>query len=239
MADRNKRIFISDIHMGDKRSTDDPNHYGWFKNNVNLLANFLNDQLNATDVKELVILGDLFDEWVIPIEDNPLTNFADICSNPVNKPVIDRLKTLATNPDIKLSYVTGNHDMGMDTAGIAANKEFIEKTTFPGIRYICNSYEPWGVCNVGILAAEHGNHYCLFNAPDKLTAKNTFLPIGYFISRIVAHKVKNTGNPEDYHDIIAKFFNKYFKQPDFIEDLFFAVAEDAGLTPGDGINLNG
>src|SRR5208337_3363324 len=72
-----------------------------------------------------------------------------------------------------------------------------------------------------------------------LTAKNTFLPIGYFISRIVAHKVKNTGNPEDYHDIIAKFFNKYFKQPDFIEDLFFAVAEDAGLTPGDGINLNG
>jgi hypothetical protein len=31
MEARTKRIFISDIHMGDDRSMNPPNPYGWFK----------------------------------------------------------------------------------------------------------------------------------------------------------------------------------------------------------------
>ena len=78
MANRTKRIFISDIHMGDERSINDPNHYGWFKNNIPVLTQFLDDQLNAPDVKEVIILGDLFDTWVIPVDYSALITFDNV-----------------------------------------------------------------------------------------------------------------------------------------------------------------
>ncbi|MGD1153835.1 MAG: metallophosphoesterase [Syntrophales bacterium] len=238
MGNRTKRIFISDIHMGDDKSMSTPNPYGWFKYNISVLAQFLDDQLNAPDVKEVVILGDLFDMWVQPVNYDPLTSFANICSNPANKKVVDKLKALAATPDIKLAYVPGNHDMGMNVAGISATKQFME-TTFPGIRFFCNSSVPWGSYTVGALAAEHGNHYCLFNAPDMWTAKDTFLPLGYFISRIVAYKVSQTGTSENYYDILVQFRKDSMEQPNFVRSMFDAIAKDAGLNPGDSIDVNG
>lgn len=174
---RNKRIFISDIHMGDAMSLQGPHPYGWFNENIPVLAQFLNDQLNSPAVKEVTILGDLFDAWVIPVGNAPLASFEAICANPANTPVIDQLKALAASPDIKLSYVPGNHDMSMDAAGITATRQFLE-SQFPGIRFICNSTTPVGCFRVGPLAAEHGDRYCLFNAPDSWTAAGTFLPLG-------------------------------------------------------------
>jgi hypothetical protein len=238
MADRNKRIFISDIHMGDDKSMSAPNPYGWLKRNILVLAQFLEDQLRATDVKEVVILGDLFDTWLIPSNYAPLTSFDKICSNAANKPIIDGLKALAASPSIKLAYVPGNHDMSMDADGISATKQFMEKN-FPGIRYFCNNAVPLGSYNVGTLAAEHGNRYCLFNAPDTWTAPDTFLPLGYFISRLVAYKVLKTGHEGDPRDIFITFLKEFMKHPDFIEDLFNAVAKDAGLKPGDTTQMMG
>jgi len=236
MGKRTKRIFISDIHLGNAKSMSGPHPYGWFQNNMPVLAEFLDDQLNAPDVKEVVILGDLFDTWVLPVNYDPLISFANISSNPANKLVIDKLKALAATPDVKLAYVPGNHDMAMDTTGILKIKKFME-TTFPGIRFFCNNTMPWGIYNVGTLAAEHGNRYCLFNSPDMWTAKDTFLPLGYFISRIVAYKVLQTGTEENYHDIFVRFLKAFMNHPDFIEDMFKAIAEDAGLKPNDIVKL--
>jgi UDP-2,3-diacylglucosamine pyrophosphatase LpxH len=236
MGKRTKRIFISDIHLGDQKSMSASHPYGWFKNNTPVLTEFLDDQLNAPDVKEVVILGDLFDTWVVPANYNPHVSFARICSNPSNKSVIDKLKALAATPDIKLAYVPGNHDMGMDTAGILKIKKFM-KTTFPGIRFFCNSTMPWGVYNVGTLAAEHGNRYCLFNSPDMWTAKDTFLPLGYFISRVTTYKVLKTGVAENYYDIFVRFLKDFMNHPAFVEDMFNAIAEDASLKPDDIVKL--
>ncbi len=72
-----------------------PHPYCWFKKNIPLLGDFLAEQLNAPDVKEVVILGDLFDMWVIPVDYDPLTSFDDICANPANADVIDNLRKLA------------------------------------------------------------------------------------------------------------------------------------------------
>jgi UDP-2,3-diacylglucosamine pyrophosphatase LpxH len=238
MGNRTKRIFISDIHLGDDKSMSASHPYGWFKNNIPVLTEFLNDQLNALDVKEVVILGDLFDTWIVPTNYNPLTSFADICSNPANKPVIDKLKALAAAPDVKLAYVPGNHDMGMDGGGILAIKKFME-ITFPSIRFFCNSTAPWGIYTVGTLAAEHGNHYCLFNAPDMWTARDTFLPLGYFISRIVTYKVLQTGTTENYYDILVQFRKDSMEQPNFVRKVFDDIVKDAGLNPGDSINVAG
>jgi UDP-2,3-diacylglucosamine pyrophosphatase LpxH len=239
MGDRTKRIFISDIHLGDARSMSEPHPYGWFRQNVFLLTRFLEEQLTAPDVKEVVILGDLFDDWVIPVNASPLTAFDSICSNVANKPVVDMLRALAASPDVKLAYVPGNHDMGMNAAGISAAKEFME-ATFPGIRYFCDNSIPLGVYNVGPLVAEHGNRYCVFNAPDTWTGTDTFLPLGYFISRMVAYKVKEAGHDKDPHDIFIDYLRRYSsRDTHFVDDLFYIIAAYAGLTPSDPIDLEG
>jgi len=233
-----KRIFINDIHMGDERSMKpSPQHsypYGWLNRNIIKLTNFLRNQLDAQDVGQVVILGDLFDQWVIPTDFDPLERLDGICSNAANKGIINNLKALAGRS--KLSYVPGNHDMSACPKDIPIVKEFI-KATLPGINFICKDDQPTGVYREGKLVAEHGNMYCLFNAPDTWTNPDLFLPLGYFISRVVAYKVAQTGQPENYLDVLCKFILKFKSKPNFIHDLFLAVAEDAGLNQNDKIDM--
>ena len=125
-VDGNKRIFISDIHMGDKRSTESPpdlHPYGWLQKNIPKLTRFLSDQLQAKDLGELVILGDLFDQWVIPTDLDPLAGIDNICKNPSNKGIIGKLKALAKRS--KLVYVPGNHDMSACRKDIPIMKDFM------------------------------------------------------------------------------------------------------------------
>jgi predicted phosphodiesterase len=234
----NKRIFISDIHMGDYRSmVVVPPHshpYGWLRKNITSLTNFLSEKLQAQDVGQVVILGDLFDQWVIPTDLDPIPRLDDIRNNPANKGIIDNLKELSRSS--KLSYVPGNHDMSACPGDIGDMKKFIEKT-FSGIHFICKDDQPTGVYCEGNLVAEHGNMYCLFNAPDTWTDPDSFLPLGYFISRMVAYKVAQTGQPENYLDILRKFILEFKSKPNFIYNLILAVADDAGLNESDKIDM--
>ena len=86
------------------------------------LADFLAEQLDAPDVGEVVILGDLFDTWVIPTNENPLNSFQAIYDNPDNSPVTDSLRRLAERGI--LTYVPGNHDMVLSTTGLAEKRIF-------------------------------------------------------------------------------------------------------------------
>ncbi|MGO9017488.1 MAG: metallophosphoesterase [Syntrophobacteraceae bacterium] len=223
-----KTIFISDIHMGDGRSMLDPNPYVWFKNNIPLLAQFLSAQLAAPDVQEVVILGDLFDRWIIPADIDPLTSFDDICSNGANGDVIKALVAFAGSPNTKLTYVPGNHDMPLDTTDMATTKTFMQ-TTFPGINFIGG-----GAYRAGPLIAEHGHRYCLFNAPDSQSNSSaSFLPLGYFISRMVAYKVSETGQKQDEVDIFAGIVEEYLNGgPSFAQNVFLSIARDCRLNPG-------
>lgn len=243
MTARTKRIFISDIHMGDDRSLlhDPPGHpypYGWLRDNIPKLATFLAEQLRANDVGEVVILGDLFDKWVIPSDKDPLTSCDAICNNPANSAIIANLKTLASSSDIALSYVPGNHDISQSLTDLTTTGNFL-KAVFPGIHYISDDNLPTGVYQRGKLAAEHGNRYCLFNAPDTWTLSASFLPLGYFISRMVAYKVSKTGGEQDYLDILKKFIGELKDSSNFIKDVFYAVAQDAGLTENDTLDMKG
>jgi hypothetical protein len=68
---RNKLVFISDLHM----NVVGP--YSWLDKHAVNLAQFLNTVNARDDVAELVILGDLLDDWVAPVTYTPQT-FADI-----------------------------------------------------------------------------------------------------------------------------------------------------------------
>jgi UDP-2,3-diacylglucosamine pyrophosphatase LpxH len=80
---RAKRIFISDIHMGDQQSVDPPadlHPYGWFHlDRGRMLADFLDLKLSDPEVKEIIILGDLFDLWVYPAELEPPDEKRHLC----------------------------------------------------------------------------------------------------------------------------------------------------------------
>ena len=243
MPGRTKTIFISDIHMGDQRSMEEPNHYCWFKDNIPQLVNFLEEQRKAADVKEVVIIGDLFDTWIIPDDYDPLTSFENICSSDENKEIIKSLRALAAHPEIKVSYLLGNHDMAMNADGIKATRDFMT-TTFPNMVCLFSEADILGKYRDGILLAEHGNRYCLFNGPDKVTNPDSFLPLGYFISRLVATQEKETGqmlmsNICDYFKAGYYFISNWKKEPNFFEDMLDSIAKKAGKNSDAMINLKG
>jgi hypothetical protein len=128
--------------------------------------------------------------------------------------------------------------MAFSTAGLAETKQFME-TGFPGVRYICDPDLPTGVYQSGKLVAEHGNRYCLFNAPDTWTKPPSFLPLGYFISRLVAYKVFTTGIPQSSRDIFKKFMMQLIERPDFVKNLFEAIVQDAVLADDQDIDMKG
>ncbi len=227
-----KRIFISDVHMGDERSLAAPHSYVWFRKNVSRLADFLDELLKAPDVEELIILGDLFDLWIIPANYSPITKLENVCSSEMYQPVIEKLKALAET-GIKLTYVPGNHDMALSPAKMPETKQFLEDY-FNGMNYLCEETMPLGTYRNGTIAAEHGNRYCLFNAPDKVSNSGvSFLPLGYFISRLDAYKVCEKGHACGFFDTLVKFVEEFLRgNTHFVEDVFLATADDSGL--GDG-----
>ena len=177
---------ISDIHMGDPRANE--NHYSWFGKNADALVDFLDFILNNNEVKELVILGDLFDEWLVPYTVNPfdpqsgITNsdqyFNAIANYPTNKPVFDKLREIASKPEIDLIYVQGNHDMLLKKVTLDG---IIPEIKWKGDVTGIGKYEPAD----GIIM-EHGHRYDFFNCPQPLVNPNHMLPPGYFISRLYA-----------------------------------------------------
>jgi UDP-2,3-diacylglucosamine pyrophosphatase LpxH len=237
---RTKKIFISDIHMGDARSfedTADSYPYGWFRDNVGKLAQFLAAVISDPSISDLVILGDLFDEWVIPTYHDPVTSFGVICATEQNKPVIEALKAVAASP-VKVTYVPGNHDMCHTVGGIGDMKSFMT-TTFPGIQVACPDDNPVGLYTSGSLVAEHGHRYCLFNAPDYLAAKQAIIPAGYFVSRMVAYKVATTRKADNIFNIAWNLIPNYHSSPTFIADLLMSIAKDAGLNSSSAIETGG
>ncbi len=205
----NRRIFISDIHMGDRRSANQtpPFHgYCWFSHpdlspdtdRPGMLADFLEEYcINDGSVAEVVIVGDLFDEWVCPVQYDPTEppypaplppgeQYGRIAAAPQNAPVVKALKNLALAD--RLVYVPGNHDM-------FAVKEVV-RNIFPGI---CCPDAPDGhhVYGVDGIWTEHGHWYGMFNAPYPAGPGGGFagsaLPLGYFITRINAQEALQTG----------------------------------------------
>lgn len=239
MSQKTKRIFISDIHMGDERSWSAQHSYVWFRNNVSLFADFLNALLHAPDVIEVIILGDLFDQWFIPADYSPIPRLESICESQVYGPVIAALKALAASADVKLTYVPGNHDMALTPAGIEDTRQFLQ-SCFSGIDFVCDQTIPLGTYKNGILVAEHGNRYCLFNAPDRASNSGAcFLPLGYFISRLDAYRVCTKGSPCSVFDILINFAEQYLKgNTDFVRDVLFATARECGLANG-SIDVSG
>ena len=249
---RNKVIFISDIHM----NVDAP--YSWLINHVQPLTAFLEALNTRTDVAELVIIGDLLDDWVSPVE-TPSPTFAMIFQAGINQPPIQALKAICMNPDIKVTYLTGNHDL---LSFEQANKAVIQ-ATFPTMTIISDAPGLGAYSKDNVIWAEHGHRYTLFNAPDTWSRPGGNLPLGYFISRLAASASVKNGAVVTTPELLDQFVKQptanlkgtlrskgWPKRPRskadtgayddaFILLVYSAIAAYSGYLPWDDYSMNG
>lgn len=184
-------VIISDIHLG----MDD--RFAEIQKNRAPLVDFLQKLRRAPNIKELVIAGDLIDEWFIPAYQDTYAGksqveFAQaVAAN--NQDVVDAFNAIIQDGMIKVTYVPGNHDLLITTESI--------QTIFPGMAEArdergLGTYSPEGYPEMAI---EHGHRYNFFCAPDPISnqsvAPGSILPPGYFFTRIATLSVVE-GKPE-------------------------------------------
>lgn len=180
-SERSMIVVISDLHLGANLD------YAEINANLKPLENLLTQIRTSANVKELVIAGDMLDEWFVPagVDTYNGKDQKDFVQRiaATNKEVIDVFNGIIQDGQILVTYVPGNHDLTIT----AENIELI----LPGINQArdnvlgLGTYSP---ANLPELAIEHGHRYNFFCAPDPISnqgvAPGTIMPPGYFFTRI-------------------------------------------------------
>ncbi|NCB02789.1 MAG: metallophosphoesterase [Spirochaetia bacterium] len=191
-SERNMIVVMSDMHLGADLS------YAECKENLKPLENLLLEIKASPSVKELVIAGDLLDEWFVPapVDTYQGSDQADFVRRIAlaNKGVIDAFNSIINEKKILVTYVPGNHDLTVTESSV--------ELILPGIHQQrdkeqgLGTYSPVGYPSIAI---EHGHRYNFFCAPDPISnqdiAPGTISPPGYFFTRIAALHVLQ-GSPE-------------------------------------------
>ena len=181
--ERNMIVVISDIHLGADLA------YAECKNNLPSLEKLLKQLKASPNVSELVIAGDLLDEWFVPAPINTYQgkDQADFVQRvaATNKGVFDALNCIIQEKKILVTYVPGNHDLTVTEANVDLILPGINQKRDP--EQGLGTYSPVGYPKIAI---EHGHRYNIFCAPDPISnqdiAPGTILPPGYFFTRIAA-----------------------------------------------------
>jgi UDP-2,3-diacylglucosamine pyrophosphatase LpxH len=187
--ERNMMVVISDIHLGADLA------YAECNKNRGALAELLEQIRVAPNVKELVIAGDMLDEWFVPAnidtyQGKDQRDFVlRIAEN--NKGVFDVFNGIIQGGTILVTYVPGNHDLSITPENVDLILPGIHQArdARPGL----GTYSP---ADFPAIAIEHGHRYNFFCAPDPISnqdiASGTIQPPGYFFTRIgVLHILQN------------------------------------------------
>ncbi len=224
-----KRIYVSDVHMGPGRKVpDDRYDYDWLlKGEADDFANFLKHLNEDDEVEEIILLGDIFDDWVCPIYEVPPT-YDEIIKAPKNKNIVDNLRTIAANNKKKLIFMAGNHDMSI-------TREFLVNN-FPGIIYGGNAKDGCAY-RTSRLLAEHGSSHAMFCAPDPYNNPGIRLPLGYFISRVDATIMAITGKSKRHYFSYIDDLLESIGPQTLSQSVFEAILEEAGIPEDSDIKM--
>jgi len=159
---------VSDLHIGSP----------WLKDPLRQqhLLEFFESMAAAPDSKlrTLVLLGDIVEFWMTPLEVRPLPPFQN--SQNWFGFGIDRflsaVRRLASRGVNVVFAIRGNHDLELTAALVSQN--YSANVTFRG-----DGFSERGV------RFEHGHLYDLFNVPEPLSTTVQRKPFGYYVSRAV------------------------------------------------------
>jgi UDP-2,3-diacylglucosamine pyrophosphatase LpxH len=192
---RTQVVVISDLHLGADLAYSETNE------SRQTLIDLLAQVRESPTVRELVIAGDMLDEWFVPATTQTYAggSQAEFVGRiaETNRDVIAALARIIHEGDIRVTYVPGNHDLDITAENIAS--------ILPGIHQArddvqgLGAYSPEGQPGIVI---EHGHRYNFFCAPDPLSnssiAPGSILPPGYFFTRLAAlHVVQQCATPGD------------------------------------------
>jgi UDP-2,3-diacylglucosamine pyrophosphatase LpxH len=193
-SERDKIVIISDLHLGNDLSYSENVHH------LHRLEQFLIEVRTSSTVKELVLGGDVLDEWYIPTRSDTYGGGtqADFVRKSVaaNQGVFNTLNGIISDGKIKVTYVPGNHDMGFTPESI--------EIALPGVnqarddnKFPVGTYHPEGFPEIAI---EHGHRYDFFCSmtPNAIEdAQESILTPGYFFARIAANSFTDPTTPEE------------------------------------------
>lgn len=226
-----RRLFISDIHMGDTRSLEQDHSYGWLSaNEAARLGRFLTSS-EARACDELFVIGDFLDLWITPIDVVPATP-AEILSSPHNQPIVRGLEAWRAAGKA-LHYIPGNHDMNVTSEDLAS------------LGFTFHA----GPVVEGPFRISHGHDRCLFNGPDPTGRPR---PFGYYISRFIATAAKRSPTKKEFNlwlvlrnpdDVLAlatggkrlgeAVYDVVVKEADLDEDEPIVESDGSSLVVGD------
>ncbi len=192
--ERNMVVVLSDLHLGADLA------YAEFNKNTPSLEKLLKQIKASPNVKELVIAGDLIDEWYVPA---PVDTYSGKTQRDfvqrvatTNKGVIGDFNDIIKSGKIRVTYVPGNHDLTITADDI--------ELILPGIHQARDNEQGLGTYSPAEfpkIAIEHGHRYNFFCAPDPISnqdiAPGTIMPPGYFFTRIAAlHILEKATQPD-------------------------------------------
>lgn len=192
---RNKIVVISDLHLGADTT------YSETVRHLQRLTQFLSEIRESKTVKELVIAGDMLDEWYVPSRNDTYNGqnqeafIRKIASQ--NKTVIDVLNDIIQDNKVKVSYTPGNHDLLVLEANVSVILPGIHQARDFGKQGV-GTYHPDGYPQIAI---EHGHRFDFFCSPDPYSnqdlAPGSILPAGYFFTRIAVNSITNYPLPTE------------------------------------------
>ena len=155
---KNQIVVISDVHVGTNYPT------CWYQQNVHepYLIKVLDWIIaNSANIKEFVILGDLFDFWTYPPDMAPPTIDMILQANPNIFGPAGKLSQVLTALDGNVTYLCGNHDMNV-------TQEDLNKIPNPQYR-VQKADDVYSIDGGWWTTFTHGHLSTLFNAPETLT----------------------------------------------------------------------
>jgi Calcineurin-like phosphoesterase len=232
VAGKRYAVVLSDVHIGNGAPT------CWYQPAVH--DGRLSEALawivsRRAVIREVVLLGDLFDVWTYPPSVRP-PSMSDIIA--ANRGLLGPSGPLAAVVRAlpgQVRLLLGNHDGSLTRRDIDTLNRSLGGNPSRGER-IELVEAPWRVA-AGASGARtvfsHGHRWCMFNAPDARSRWGT-IPIGHFVSRAIGYQLSrslrppdtaadrpNSGNPVgvnwgvamskwDRRKDLARFFLEYF-----------------------------
>lgn len=191
---RDKIVIISDLHLGNDLS------YSETVKHMERLEQFLGEVRTSATIKELVLNGDIIDEWYIPtrIDSYGGGTQADFVRKTVtaNQGIFNLLNGIIKDGKIKVTYIPGNHDMGFTAENINIAMPGVNQARDSEEKFGIGSYNPEGYPQIVI---EHGHRYDFFSSitpgANESDAPGGTLPPGYFFARIAANSFTDPTTP--------------------------------------------
>lgn len=210
---RRYAVVLSDVHIGNGAPT------CWYQAPVHerrlteILAWIL---ARRQAIREVVLLGDVFDVWTYAPSQRPPSMADIIAANRTLLGPSGPLAALVRALPGEVRMLLGNHDGSLTRADVDTLNRSLGGDPARGERIELIG-GPWRVVT-GASGARtvftHGHHWCMFNAPDARSRWAT-IPVGHFVSRAIGYQLarslrpgettadrRNSGNPSGV-DLLA------------------------------------